>query len=454
MTEPLPTTIGRYQVREVIGRGMMGIVYRAHDPELDRLVALKTVRLAFAVSDEEQAQYEKRFLAEARAAAALSHPGIVTVHDVGRDAASGVLYIALEHLQGRDLHDLTRDGRPWEGREALRLIARLAEALHHAHAQGIVHRDIKPANIMVLPSGEPKIMDFGIAKVPAARLTAAGELFGTPLYMSPEQASGLPVDGRSDLFSLGAVLYLLLTGRTAFEAEGLPAILARVTRHDPPPPTTVALGLPPGVDAVVARALAKEPDRRYADGRAFADDLADVMAGRPPRHASPAPPAAASVHGVAAGAGWPRYRSRVLAAGGTVAALAALLLAGIGPAVGPSPAEAPAVPPPVAPAGLEVELEHPLKRGMLRVWIDDDLAIEEPLESRVTRKVLFVKSRRGRAEKLLEVAPGERSIRVQVEGGGFNETLRIRGTFTSGATRRLEARVEGLLSKELKLAWR
>ena len=452
MTEPLPATIGRYHVRDVIGRGMMGIVYRAHDPELDRLVALKTVRLAFAVSDEEQGHFEKRFLTEARAAAALSHPGIVTVHDVGRDAASGVLYIALEHLQGRDLQELTRDGVPWDWREALGLTARLAEALHHAHAQGIVHRDVKPANIMVLPSGEPKIMDFGIAKVPAARLTAAGELFGTPLYMSPEQASGLPVDGRSDLFSLGAVLYLLLTGRTAFEAEGLPAILARVTRHDPPPPTTVALGLPPGVDAVVARALAKEPARRYPDGRSFAEDLSDLLAGRPPRHASPVPlvPPAADT---ARAPRWSRHRGRVLAGVGAAAALAALLLGGIGPGAGRSPGDVPSAAPSVMPARLEVELEHSLKSGTLRVWVDDVLAVEELLESRVTRKVLFVKSRRGREETFLEVAPGERTIRLQVDSGGFSEARLIRGTFTSGETRRLGARVAGFLSKELKLAW-
>ena len=169
---------------------MMGVVYRALDPALGRSVALKTVALSFAIADDERASFEQRFMAEARVAAGLSHPGIVVVHDVGRDAASGMLYIALELLDGRTLADMVAGGGPLDPAEALRITARVAEALSHAHAKGIVHRDIKPANIMVLPSGEPKIMDFGIAKVPTSQLTAAGQFFGTPSYMSPEQASG------------------------------------------------------------------------------------------------------------------------------------------------------------------------------------------------------------------------------------------------------------------------
>src|SRR5262249_12848589 len=162
-----PQLLGRYEIQEEIGRGMMGVVYRATDPALGRTVALKTVRLAFSIPGVDRDTFEKRFLAEARVAAGLSHPGIVVVHDMGRDAATGTLFIALEHLQGRTLAETAPEGQALEWREALRITARLAEALHHAHAQGVVHRDVKPANVMVLPSGEPKIMDFGIAKVPA-----------------------------------------------------------------------------------------------------------------------------------------------------------------------------------------------------------------------------------------------------------------------------------------------
>src|SRR6185503_11798752 len=224
-----------------------------------------------------------RFQTEARVAAGLSHPGIVVVHDVGRDPASDVLFIALEYLEGETLDGRIRRGLP-EWQESLRLVARLAEALDHAHERGIVHRDVKPANVMILASGEPKLMDFGIAKVPAAQLTAAGEFFGTPAFMSPEQALGESLDGRSDLFSLGSILYMLLTGTRSFEGSSVPVILSRVAQHHPQPPTRVRPGLPADVDYLVARCLAKDPGQRYARGRLLAEDAEDVLAGRPPRH--------------------------------------------------------------------------------------------------------------------------------------------------------------------------
>src|SRR5258706_1948509 len=167
---------------------------------------------------------------------------------------------------------------------ALRLAAQVARALLHAHTQGIVHRDIKPANIMVLATGQAKLMDFGIAKLPASQITVAGEFFGTPSYMSPEQAGGSPVDARSDLFSLGCVLYQLLTGKRAFDGPTLPAILMRVMKEEPPPPSRLVAGLPPAVDAIVRRALAKDRDQRYPDGKMLAEDIEDALAGRPPRH--------------------------------------------------------------------------------------------------------------------------------------------------------------------------
>src|SRR5262245_44285305 len=198
VTEASLSRIGRYEIRRELGRGTMGIVYLATDPALDRSIALKTIDLAFAVPAPERPGFEQRFLAEGRVAGRLSHPGIVVVHDVGRDTDTGILYIALEYLQGQTLADATGTGAPLEWREAMRITASLARALHHAHEHGIVHRDVKPANIMLLASGEPKVMDFGIAKAPHLELTSAGQLFGTPLYMSPEQALGQPVDGRSD----------------------------------------------------------------------------------------------------------------------------------------------------------------------------------------------------------------------------------------------------------------
>jgi serine/threonine-protein kinase len=261
----------------------MGVVYEAEDPALSRRVAVKTIQVPLAASKKEREDYEKRFLAEARIAARLSHAGIVVVHDVGRDAGHDILYIALEHLQGRTLADVAAEG-PLEWREAMRIVGRIADAVRYAHAQGVVHRDIKPANIMLVASGEPKIMDFGIAKLEAGQLTSTGQFFGTPLYMSPEQALGQPVDGRTDLFSLGSVAYLLLSGRPPFEAPNVPGILARVAYQHPKALRDLVPGLPADVEYVVTRAMAKNPSDRYPDGKTMAEDVEDILAGRSPRH--------------------------------------------------------------------------------------------------------------------------------------------------------------------------
>src|SRR5262249_37384170 len=247
--------IGRYEVRKELGRGTMGVVYEAYDPALGRVIALKTIQAPLAASRAEREEYERRFLAEARTAARLSHSGIGVVHDVARGSEhEELLYIALEYLHGRTLAEVAAAGpMPW--REALRLVGRVAQALHYAHAQGVVHRDVKPANIMVLDSGEPKIMDFGIAKLDSAALTSTGQFFGTPLFMSPEQALGQPVDARTDLFSLGSVASLLLCGQPPFQADSVPAILTRVAYQPPRPLRELAPEVPPEVEYVVARAM-------------------------------------------------------------------------------------------------------------------------------------------------------------------------------------------------------
>ena len=503
MSGPLPKRLGRYEIQEEIGRGMMGVVYRAFDPALGRTVALKTVQLAWAISDEDRQNFEKRFMAEARVSAGLSHPGIIVVHDIGQDPEAKTVFIAMEFLQGRTLADLSGSG-PMTWREALRIAGRVAEALHHAHAAGVVHRDIKPANIMVLSSGDPKIMDFGIAKVPASQLTTVGEFFGTPSYMSPEQAAGTPVDHRSDLFALGSVLYLLLTGCRAFDAASVPAILARVTSQDPPPPSRVVRGLPGDVDYLVSRALAKDPKDRFPDGNSFAADLNDVREGRAPRHRAgwTQPPRAEGTLGTsettpepetadlwrrggtpasrAAGTtrSSPRRRRAILAAGAAVAAalVTALLHARVGTPVAPPstdairPAEA-AEPTPEAssslslpfriplfstaepPARLEVSLVHSLKSGTLRVWVDETLTLEKPLESAVSRKLLVIKSRKGRLKETIDVSPGEHSVRVRIDGDGFDESRRVRGRFKSGETERLVLDVGGILTRDLVVEW-
>jgi serine/threonine-protein kinase len=480
LSEETPKVLGRYRIEQELGRGMMGVVYRALDPDLGRLVALKTIRLAFAIPDAERAAFEKRFLAEARAAAGLSHPGIVVVHDVGRDADTGTIFIALEFLEGRTLADLVSDGRPLEWRRAVEITHELAEALDHAHSKGIVHRDVKPANIMLQSSGQPKVMDFGIAKLPASNLTAAGELFGTPSFMSPEQAGGQAVDGRSDLFSLGCVLYQLLTGRRAFDAGTLPAVLMRVMKEDPQPPTLLVPGLPPAVDAVIAKALAKERDARYQTGLDLAKDLQDVLDGRSPRHAgeraaAPAPDAtrvSAATPGLAttrlsemlsAAAGTsvlegprrgPGRRTRLIAGSLVAAAALAIALLAVLLMLRASPTTATLLPTlaPV-PARVEIHLEHSLRSGVLKVSVDDSLVLEEALQGQLLKKVLSFRQYKGTLRQSFDVPAGERTIRLEVVGDEYSTSKRIRGSFASGASRELRGELKGWPSRDLALWW-
>ena len=295
-----PLSIGRYQIRREIGRGMMGLVYEAHDPMLGRDIALKAIHLAVAVPEAERQSFEDRFLTEARSAAGLTHPGIVVVHDVGRDAETGTLFMAMELLRGEALDHVLKQRGALAWRDALRIALRVCEALHHAHSHGVIHRDIKPANLMLLASGEPKIMDFGIAKIETSKLTATGQFLGTPLYMSPEQALANPVDARSDLFALGSVLYEMLTGHAAFAGESVTKILFQIISREPESPVLRVPDLPAGIEYVLARCLAKDVARRYPDGRTLAADLDDILSGRPPRNQAswePTAPAAGTLVG-------------------------------------------------------------------------------------------------------------------------------------------------------------
>jgi serine/threonine-protein kinase len=461
-----PKLLGRYEITGEIGRGTMGVVYRAVDPVLRRTVALKTVNMRLAVGEEDRASFEARFTTEARAAALLSHPAIVTVHDLGRDADSDTLYIALEHLEGRTLADIVREDGPLPWRRVLEIGSRVAGALDHAHARGIVHRDVKPANIMVLPGGDPKLMDFGIAKIDATNLTAPGDFLGTPSYMSPEQAAGGEMDGRSDIFSLGAVLYLALTGRRAFDAPTVPGVMARVV-NEPAAPLGIA-GIPEVVEQIVQRALAKPRDERYARASDLAEDIDDVLAGRRPRHLERSAPARAKAETRGTGDAVIRQVDRLGWRGLAILTLALALIAAsafflktrepvtatTSSPVAATPASAPAHAP--APARLEVAFRHPFRSGTLRVWLDGALALEQTVPGRVTRDLLALKLRRGEYTGRVDVPPGDHVVRVQVDdGGGFRESRRIRGTFASGQVRRLDAAVDGgVLGKDFAIAWR
>ena len=266
----LPAQFGRFRVVAELGRGAMGVVYRAEDTTLDRVVAIKTIALGGA-SREERDQHEARFLQEARAAARVSHPTIITVYEMGREG--DVAFIAMELLEGMDLRELIRNAS-LKPSQALTIAASAAEGLAVAHAQGVVHRDVKPGNIMVLPDGRVKIMDFGIARLrePAVK-TQTGLLLGSPQYMSPEQIVGQPFDHRADIFSLGLVLYEMLTGVRPFAGDDLGDLTFKLANLAAAPPSHLVRDLPPVVDLIVARALKKRPDERYASASEMAEDL-------------------------------------------------------------------------------------------------------------------------------------------------------------------------------------
>jgi serine/threonine-protein kinase len=278
-----PKKIGRYKIVDELGRGAMGVVYRAEDPALDRTVALKTIIL----SDEAEgrADYAKRFFLEAKAAGKLTHPNIVTTYDFGEEG--GLAYMAMELLEGTELRERLKNGA-LPPAEAMEIAAQIAEGLAFAHERGVVHRDIKPGNIMLPERGQAKIMDFGIARMRAAdHKTSTGMVLGTPKYMSPEQIVGTPVDHRSDIFSLGIVLYEMLTGVRLFSGDDVAQIAHNVTQVEPEPPTRLEPDLPSMIDFVVARALKKDPAVRYQDARELAADLNTCLAELRAREAPP-----------------------------------------------------------------------------------------------------------------------------------------------------------------------
>jgi len=268
-----PEKIGRYKIVGVLGRGAMGVVYRGEDPALGRKVALKTIVLSH--EDPELAEYQKRFFLEGKAAGRLSHPHIVTVYDFGveRDIA----YMAMELLDGTELRTRMQE-RAIPTIEAVDIARQIADGLGFAHGHGIVHRDIKPGNIMLLARGQAKIMDFGIARVRAAdHKTSTGMILGTPRYMSPEQVAGTPVDQRTDLFSLGIVLYEMLTRSTPFPGDEA-GIMHRIANDEPLAPSRLNAEVPSLLDFVVARALKKDPAVRYQDAHEMAADLDSCLA--------------------------------------------------------------------------------------------------------------------------------------------------------------------------------
>ncbi len=295
MDDPKSERFGRYQILSELGRGAMGVVYQARDPKINRVVAVKTISMA-GQPPEEELEYRERFFREAEAAGRLSHPGIVTIFDMGEEPKTHTPYIVMEFVGGQSLDKLVaRDERKLPLERALPLMLELAEALDYAHTQGVVHRDLKPANILITEDGHPKIADFGVAKLNLANYTLAGRVLGTPAFMSPEQLNGDAVDGRSDLFSLGVILYTIVTGYRPFQGNSALTVSFKVVNRQPIPATVLDTDLPLGLDYIIARAMAKDPAQRYQSGMEMALDIQALREGReaPSRMKQTAPCAAA-----------------------------------------------------------------------------------------------------------------------------------------------------------------
>ena len=277
--------IGRYQITGELGRGGMGVVYRAQDPAIGRTVAIKTIRLDTIADPAELRQLRDRLLREARSAGLLSHPSIVTIYDVGQE--SNMAYIAMEFVEGHTLEQLVREKGPLSGPQLIQVLRETAEALDHAHAQGIIHRDVKPANIMIAGSGAVKITDFGVAKISSQNMTQADMILGTPSFMSPEQIEGRPIDGRSDQFALAVIAYELLTGERPFAGDTIPGLLYQIVKQEPISPHMLNATLREPVSRVLAQALDKNPDHRFLKCTAFVRALESALNESKGWHAMP-----------------------------------------------------------------------------------------------------------------------------------------------------------------------
>src|ERR1700688_4381145 len=265
------TKAGRYDLREELGRGAMGVVFHGFDPVIGRDVAVKTLRLSEAGTGLSRQELVGRFQTEARAAAPRAHPNIVVVFDAGEE--DGLFYITMEFVEGRSLQSLLDAHQPFPVPRVLKLMEQVCSALDFAHQHNVVHRDIKPANLMLTSNDVVKITDFGTAKILQFGTAQTAHVMGTPSYMSPEQVKGKPVDGRSDIFSLGVILYELTTGEKPFPGQNITTVIYKIINADPIPPRALDSSIHSGLSAVITRALAKDPNARFQSCHELLDAL-------------------------------------------------------------------------------------------------------------------------------------------------------------------------------------
>jgi predicted Ser/Thr protein kinase len=472
--------LGRYKIQEVLGRGAMGTVYRAHDPKIDRVVAIKTISIQSATAGEEE-EYRQRFFREARAAGKLSHPGVVTIYDVGEQDGTQVPYIVMEYIEGMTLDSLISTSAERSIPRTLDLIKQIAETLDYAHSQGIVHRDIKPANIIITPDGRAKVTDFGIAKLALNQLTMPGEALGTPSYMSPEQIAGGNVDSRSDLFSLGIILYSMLAGQKPFPGENATSVMFNITYKEPLPLTELNPELDPYFNHVIARALAKNSADRYQTARGFAEDLENLSQGRtvssrvrtlveqdPDRTVVQRPSQSLptlSEQRRFLRANWAgnaaqvflkfraavghivrtdvtRRLSRKAQAG--LAGLALFLAFFVFGSIGPAKT-----------AKLEIRCVHNFVAADLLVWIDNRLAYQKELTGSARKRLGLIKTVQGSFVDTIGAVPGKHLVRVHVvsKNAGYDQTKEVQAELMAHSTLTLEIAFTGR-SENLDLALR
>jgi len=457
-----PKSLGRYLIEAEIGRGAMGVVYRARDPKIDRLVAIKTISLTDQEPDDER-EYRERFLEEARAAGRLSHPGIVTVFDAGEDPETHEPFLVMEYVAGKPLNKvMAEDGGKLRLEAALQYAYEIAEALDDAHRQGVIHRDIKPANILIGEDGHTKIADFGVARINRAVSTQAGGIFGSPAYMAPEQLSGGPADARSDLFSLGVVLYSMITGFRPFQGNSARTVCYKVVNVEPVPVTSFQAELPPALDGIVSRAIAKDPRERYQTGGEFASAIQNLV--RTDTSIAVATNFSTRARQNAPNLNRVRNAGRHLLWQGTFVALLTVWAmlgwqikkeyadtAEIQMPSFPTP-KAPAFevhPPPArvkragfhrkpkptateATARMRIEILHHFSEGHASIWVDDQLVLDEPLHGDDQRHPIFRTVEMNEVTKL-EFSVGKHNLHVRVEtpDNSYDQSETIKANLTS-----------------------